>query len=608
MTGLLLALLGCDRDTDCLDDTTQFRDEVKPLVEGDCASCHSPEGIAADTRNVWVEGEDNEAMLRGLATEIAGDQSVLLAKALGDLDHGGGARVTEGGDDWAALEEFVARSFAPGGCEHPGAPELSCEGAGRQPGTTPLRRLTDRQANQAAYDLLGVEVEPGLFPVTIADGGMTTWPSSNTVSGAGAMGILSFAEAAAEAADVSACSSDEAGLEWSTDFVQAAYRRPLSKGTSDRIAAVLALGEDPEAGCRAVIEFALQSPYFLYLGLEADDTEGVSDLDDFAVAERLSFFLWNTTPDEELIAAARAGELSTRAGVREQARRMVDDPRSAEMVVRFHSDWLQLERLDEVTKDAELYPDWQASTLEMSRHETELFVSEVVWLGEGRFDTLLDSRTTWLTPELGEIYGLDLEGGWQRAELDDARPGVLTRSAWLAGHGYANTSAPVRRGAFLLEQLYCEDLTPPADVDFDLPEEVEGESVRDRLAQHRDDPVCAPCHDRIDPAGFAFEHYGPVGEWREVWEDGLEVDATGELDGLDFDDAVGLLDTLDRERARACYTKRWFEYAVGRPSETVDACALEELEARFAASDGDLRELVVAITQSDAFLTIETGP
>ena len=189
-------------------------------------------------------------------------------------------------------------------------------------------------------------------------------------------------------------------------------------------------------------------------------------------------------------------------------------------------------------------------------------------------------------------------------ELDGSRPGVLTRAAWLAAHGYANTSAPVRRGAFLLEQLYCEDLAPPADVDFDLPEAVEGESVRDRLQQHREDPSCAVCHERIDPAGFAFEHYGPVGEWREVWEDGLTVDASGELDGTSFDDAAGLLQNLDRSRARACYAERWFEYAIGRPAENADACGLERLETRFEASEGDLRELVVAISQSDAFLHV----
>jgi len=613
---LLLALWGCGKAPapgaePCTTDAEQYAADVAPVVETDCLGCHVSEGAAADTRQLLVAGEDeaNRMVLHTMATEVVGERSLLLAKATGELEHGGGARVAEGDADWLALEEFVARAFSEGGCEHPGAPSLDCATTGLQPGTSPLRRLTDRQALAAAADLLDVSVASGVFPVTAADGGMSTWPTANTVSAAGAEGIMEFAEAAAAGADVSACASDEEAVAWSLAFAEAAFRRPLEDDSAVLVEAMVELGDDPEDGCRAVIELALQSPRFLYLDTttESVDDDGVASLDGYAVASRLSFFLWNTTPDADLLAEAESGTLSTRAGVRETARRMVDDPRAVDMVVRFHHDWLRLERLDEVSKDDELYPSWNGSTLDQARQETELFVSEVVWLGDGRFDALLDSQETWLTPELAEIYGVSVEDDtpeWSRVELDGSRPGVLTRAAWLAAHGYANTSAPVRRGAFLLEQLYCEDLAPPADVDFDLPEAVEGESVRDRLQQHREDPSCAVCHERIDPAGFAFEHYGPVGEWREVWEDGLTVDASGELDGTSFDDAAGLLQNLDRSRARACYAERWFEYAIGRPAENADACGLERLETRFEASEGDLRELVVAISQSDAFLHV----
>jgi hypothetical protein len=162
----------------------------------------------------------------------------------------------------------------------------------------------------------------------------------------------------------------------------------------------------------------------------------------------------------------------------------------------------------------------------------------------------------------------------------------------------------------VLEQLLCQDLQPPADVDMTLPDEsVETPTVRERLAAHAADPACASCHDAIDPIGLSFEHFGALGEWRDTWTNGYPVDATGSIpDALgdlagDVDGAADLAALLATSpRARACYARRWFEYGVGRPAEDDDACSLRALSERFESSDGDLRQLVVDVTLTDAFL------
>ena len=183
---------------------------------------------------------------------------------------------------------------------------------------------------------------------------------------------------------------------------------------------------------------------------------------------------------------------------------------------------------------------------------------------------------------------------------------MLSRTAFLTAHAYAASSSPVRRGAWVLENLLCEDLVPPPGIDTTLPElGGEIETIRDKLAAHAADPACRSCHDRIDPIGFSFENYDGVGAWRDAWSSGIPVDATGSLEEPTGDfDGYGEMIALvaSSERARACYAQRWFEYAVGRPAGPGDACSLRTLADRFEASGGDIRSLLVDISLTDAFL------
>lgn len=620
----LLLLLACDRDETepgCVDDATQFERSVEPVLQSTCIACHVDGGTAGHTRHVLVpeseagHAEANRQMLLPLALEQVDGRSLLLRKVSGELGHGGGVLLSPDDPDYGALEELVARAHLPGGCSHPGAVE-SCEPGKIAAGPTPLRRLTSTQYANAVEDLLGVRPADGLFPPTERDERTSTWAEANLVSSAGVEGILLAAEAGAAAveADLGAatgCTPTDGSCAraWTDAFVRRAFRRNPTAEETALVDLLWAAGGTPQEQVGLVVEFALQSPQFLYLdghGSAVADADGVEQLTPHAVAARLSFFLLNTTPPDWLLDAADAGELATRADVIAVARELVEDPRAVPVVAAFHADWLQTFQLDTIAKDPVAYPQFGPELVAEMKREVELFTTEVVWLGEGTFDALLYDSVTWTSPALDAIYGTGgarVGSGWERRVLDASRPGVLTRSAFLSAHAYSATSAPVRRGVFVLERMLCEDLTPPPGVSLELDEPTETNTIRDRLAAHAADPACAGCHDKIDPIGFSFEHYGALGEWRDVWDNGIPVDASGVLADpagafVGVPEMLSVVDSTDR--ARDCYAEQWFQYGVGRPAEPVDTCELERIGARFAFTGGDLRDLVVQVAASEA--------
>jgi hypothetical protein len=394
---------------------------------------------------------------------------------------------------------------------------------------------------------------------------------------------------------------------------EALFRRPLLAAEEDVLLRFIDAGLPPHEGLGMAIEVMLQSPQALYLDAQpaAEDDALQPWLDDWALASRLSYFLTDAPPDAALRAAAASGALRTRAGVAAEAARLVGSARTVPVVVRFHEDWLHLYRLATVPKDPALYPLWDADLEQGMRDEQALFVGEVVWMGGGRLDDLLTDPAGWVDPTLAGLFGLPAGGaGWRRVEHDGAqRGGVLTRPAFLAAHSYAASSSPVRRGAWVLEELLCQDLSPPPGINTTLPEEsVDAPTIRERLAIHREDPACAGCHDAMDPIGFSFEHYDAIGAWRTSWESGIPVDATGSLTDPagSFDGAVELTELLVRsDRVKACYARRWFEYGIGRSAEPEDACSLDQLARRFVEADGDIRSLLIDVTLTDAFLRRE---
>jgi hypothetical protein len=511
-----------------------------------------------------------------------------------------------------------------GGDTDDGAPVIpGCEQP--SPGASPLRRLTAFEYDNTVADLLGDTSRPGRsFPAqggsgfdNNADvGGVTRLAAEKYMQAAEALS----ADAVADLPGLLGCdpATDEAACVrgWIERFGTEAWRRPLEPNEVDGMVALYdgaRSGRTVADGVEVVLQAFLESPFFLYR-VEFGAAEAGPDavhLDDWEMATRLSYFLWGSIPDDELFAAAEAGELRTAEQVEQQARRMLDDPRTHRMALHFYEQWLGFGQLATVSKDPGAFPDWDAEVGELQRREAEAFVEHVLWEADGKLSTLLTAPYTFVNADLAEFYEIT---GPQGAAFERAtgskveHSGVLTQGGILTVFAKANQTSPVARGLFVRQQLLCTPPPPPPDdVDIRPPEVDPDATTRERYAQHREDPACAGCHQLMDPLGFSMEHFDGVGRWRDT-ENGKPIDATGSLLGSDvdgdFDGAAQMGAMLaESDMVRECVTRNWFRYAYGRAeSEANDECALGQLELAFADGEYDLAELLVALTQTDAFL------
>jgi hypothetical protein len=239
-------------------------------------------------------------------------------------------------------------------------------------------------------------------------------------------------------------------------------------------------------------------------------------------------------------------------------------------------------------------------------------VEHAVWELDGTLTTLLTTSTAVVNGPLADLYGVDgpeAADEWATVELDPTqRAGLLTTAGFLASHANAMTTSPVARGAFVRNQMLCQVLLPPAGLVIQLPPFDPDVSGRERLAQHRADPACSVCHDLMDPVGFGLENYDAIGQWRTTEGNDLPIDASaelaeaGEVAGA-FVGGVELANKLaSSEIVRACVALQTFRAAAGREEAAADDCSVVQTEERFLESGADMRELLVALTQTDAFL------
>ena len=622
----------------CITDDDYLRTTFVPLVDTQdparpaCMLCHVAGGLAGNSRMIFRPYLDDAAfdanvdMLRRFFVDTPDGARLFLEKPTGVVPHGGGRRFGPQSETAAIFREVVARVSSPeGACDVQvdppdagPAPIDRCRLDGPHAGAAPLRRLTDTQFANTIAAALGVQVPPASRPSSVSSDGFHTFAVNNVVSAPTVESLQFTAEEVAAQVDLAQrlqCAPNEREATCVSRFLvgtaESLFRRPPTAAEVETIALLGETGLPLQDAARFGLEVLLQSPQFLYLDPDAEDlAPGASrPASPATLAARIAFFLTNAPPPRDLRAQALAGQLETRDEAHAAALSLLNSPAVIEVIARFHREWLHLDGLDRIVKDPERYPAWNAELVEALRTEVDLFTTEVVWSGDARFETLMTDTHTWLTPELAEIYGVEAPGpGFRRVDLGPQRPGVLTRAAFLAAHAYSATSSPVRRGAYVLEQLLCESLSPPPGVNMDLPEgPAAAESVRERLVQHWTDPTCATCHNRIDPIGLSFEHFGAAGEWREVYENGQVVEAAGALADpeVEFDDALSLLPALATSpRVQGCYVQRWYEYAVGRAALPEDRCTIELLTRRFEESGGDLRALLADVASTDAFLFV----
>jgi hypothetical protein len=520
------------------------------------------------------------------------------------------------------------------GVDPPGPGPQSCA-EGPQPGDAPIRRMTRFEYNNTVRDLLGDTTNP-------ADGfaaeeealGFNNNAANLTTSAQLAEKYMLAAEGISERATADLASllpcdpgppggmnEEQCAKDFIDDFVTRAYRRPL---TADEKATFLSLWQIGKAetdftiGAQLVIQAALQAPAFLYrveFGLPADGDAAVVGLDDWEMASRLSYMLWGSMPDDELFAAAEAGELSTKEQVAAQARRMVELPQARDSVRNFHQQWLDYDRIANVGKSAELFPDWSSAIGQLMREETETFLDQVIFEGEGDLEALLTAPYSYMNAELAEFYGVDAMAGedFVRVDLDPKeRAGLLTLGTLLTINAHSNQTSPVHRGKLVREQFLCDLMPPPpADVMITVPEPDPTSSARERFAQHSEDEACSGCHVLMDPLGFGFENYDAIARFRTE-ENNEPIDASGTITASDvngnFVGAVGLAKKLaGSQDVQSCYAKQWFRYAYGRGETKGDSCTTGWLDAKFAESGGKITELLVALTQTDAFFYRPAG-
>jgi hypothetical protein len=506
----------------------------------------------------------------------------------------------------------------------PGSSTARCDGVS-EPGPSPIRRMTRFEYDNTVRDLLGDATQPAQqFAPEEQAYGFDNNATALVVSSLLGEQYLAAAEKLAAAADVArlaACDPAGAGGEpacataFVTTFGKKAYRRPLD---ADQIASLVQVFTEGRASAsydvaiRMTLEAILQSPYFLYrVELGAPPAAGGAGatsvpLTSWEMASRLSYFLWGTMPDAALFAAAEQGELATPEQVEAQARRLLQDPRAHAVVADFHDQLFDLATLDTLSKAAPEYTDTIRRDM---KTETRLFVDDVFW-NDGRFDTLFTAPWTYVSQPLANFYGIQgaPASGFAKVAVDPTqRAGVLTQGSFLAIHSRPDQSSPIHRGKFVREKLLCQAIPPPPNnVALNAPAVDPNSSTRQRFEQHEKDPQCAGCHHLMDPIGFGFEHFDPVGRWRDV--DGkTPVDASGQiLDSYDvngkFDGALELEERLRRSgQVRDCVVTQWFRYGYGRSETTFDQCTLAALGGAFAKARYDLRELLVALTQTPAF-------
>ena len=397
-------------------------------------------------------------------------------------------------------------------------------------------------------------------------------------------------------------------------LLRRAYRRPVSEEDLAGPMAFYRRGSAIggfDAGIEKALTAALVSPGFLFR-TETDPT-GIEPgrayrIDDFELASRLSFFLWSSIPDDELLDAAASGDLGRPGMLEAQVRRMLADPRSSNLATNFAGQWLHLRKLDSFSPNARLFPDFDDNLRQGFREETERFVESIIREDRSALD-LIRADYTYLNERLAKHYRIPGIYGtrFRRVSLgrNSKRGGLLRHGSVLTVTSYATRTSPVLRGTWVLENVFgAPPPAPPPNVPA-LDNSVSAKlPMRERLSAHRDNPACASCHMTIDPVGFALENFDALGRWRD-YVDGARIDVTGGLPGEALTDrgTAGLEDALlaRPELFAGTLTRKLLTFALGRGAEYYDEPAIRKIIRDARPNGYRFSELVVGIVNSVPF-------
>jgi hypothetical protein len=535
---------------------------------------------------------------------------------------------------------------------------VQCNGI--NPGRAPLRRLTTYEYNNTIHDLLGDTTNPGSALPPQVDSAQNLFgndadlqaPSSlliekyqtvaASVAARATANSTALAMLASCATSVTTSTEDACARTIATSLAPRAYRRTVASTEIDELVAlyksVRALSSTVTfaSGVAAMIEAMLQAPEFLYrveYGTTVSGNTAVNRLAGREIATRLSYMFWQTMPDAPLFQAADAGMLDTNDGVLTQAKKMLDDQRSRPMVSFFFDNLLPIPDLAGLTRSPTLFPTWASSVGVDMRSEVQRVLQYEIFentsqsappYAAGSWPAVLTTPYTFVNQNLFKFYGPSAFASGTtvtgtaltKVSLNpNQRLGLLTLGGMMAGLTTTDLTNEVLRGSFIINKLMCKGLTVPAGLNPVAPDPYSGKTARERFGFHSAMPQCSVCHKIIDPLGLPFENYDAVGLYRtaEHWTDpntqvsyDTPIDASGAVPGVDGTAANGielvkLLATSPE--VGTCFASHWIRFTYGRSLDsTADACNQQSVDTAFASNGYNIKQLLLAITQSDGFL------
>jgi len=636
-------------------DESFFVDKLHPLLHAaQCVRCHNDNGVASETRLEFPRSDANQAQITAFGLKLLDlvnrqnpEQSLLLQKPTNRVKHTGGRRIKPGSDEEQALLSWINYLAGLPDEQVRQARDRIGQAERRGPSALTVRRLTHSQYDHTVRDLLGDQIQPAsTFPKEDFINGF-----KNQLEGQGISPLQ--AEAYGKAAERLALAAFRGGdqhelipsrpgsptdaacaEEFVRQFGLKAFRRPLGDGEA-RLYTSLFLQEagrtkDLLAGAGMVIEAMLQSPHFLF----RVERGASGPYAQYEIASRLSYFLWDTMPSDEMLEAAAKGEYSTVGQIEAAARRMLEDPRARTSMDEFLAQWMRFDRVMSATRDRRRFREFNSEVAAAMVEETRQLFNHLVW-NDQSFMEFFTANYTFVSSDLARLYGLPApaeEFAKVKYPPDCERCGVLGHGSFLVLTSKPAETSPTARGLFIRNHFLAHEIPPPpAGVNTVLPAVSEDSPMtnRQRLDLHLNSEACASCHRLIDPIGLGFEQYNAIGAFQpkmalqfrgsrydeersrrpKIIE--LDLDTTGYIQGIEDSEfstpkELGRL-LAESNACQKCIVKQLFRYAFGREETVEDQPVIDALLEKFRDSGFRFRELIVALVTSDLFLQKGSG-
>jgi Protein of unknown function (DUF1592)/Protein of unknown function (DUF1588)/Protein of unknown function (DUF1587)/Protein of unknown function (DUF1595)/Protein of unknown function (DUF1585) len=620
-----------------------FARSVYPVLEkAGCSGCHNNNGVASATRLHFPDQNATPEKLNAFGKSLAilvdsehPENSLLFRKPTQRVTHGGGERIKVGSPEeaiwlsWVQVLAHLSKDELAAALKYNGS---AVDQAGVLAPT--LRRLTHSQYNNTVRDLLGDRTSPAdQFPQEDFVNGFKNQYEAQNISPLLEEAYANAAERLAANAFrngdqnhlIPCTASVQCRSMFVREFGKKAFRRPLDDQEVQRYVALLGREHDFLKGAQLVVEAMLESPNFLF----RMDTAPNTALAPYATASRLSYTLWDTQPDDALLAAAARGELATPQGLDKVASAMLHDPRAHQALNEFVSEWLRFDRILTATRDRRTYPQYTRETAVAMTQEAQLFIGDLVWNNRNFMDAFT-ADYGFVNADLALIYGVPAPAReFDRVPFPAAseRAGLLGQSLFLALTSKPEDASLTGRGLFVREQFLCQHVPPPPPgVNTNLPASTEAhpQTNRERMSEHATNPTCASCHRLIDPIGAGLEKFDAIGMRREEFKlkfysathgDGehrsppksvlLPIDTKGSVVGIPQSDfssprELGIV-LAAAPQCQKCVVKQYFRYVMGREETSADGPTIERIFEDFKKSNFHFQDLILSIVRAREF-------